>query len=136
MFEAGRVCGLREFEYSYPVEIRGKCVPQMAVNKTPYSIRLSLSVAREVIDAHCSCPAGISGMCKHTCAVINAVNDERTESKTDSSAVWGKPSDKNKSLHRKGQSVDDMLNVSTPWPDFRVNQPALEKYAEVFKVWS
>lgn len=134
MFQAGRVCGLKEFEYTNPVEIHGRCVPQMSVNKTPYLVRLCLSDTRQVIESTCSCPAGISGMCKHTCAVVEAVNDERTESKTDDSAAWGKPSEKNKSLHKKGQSVDDMLNVQTPWPSFQSNQQALEKYEEIFQV--
>lgn len=134
MFKANRVCGLREFEYSDPVMIDAKCVPQMAVNKEPYSIQITLSPTREVIKARCSCPAGISGMCKHTYAVIEAVNEERTESQTDEKATWGKPSEKNKSLHKKGQSVDDILNVTTPWPDFRPNEEALQQYEEIFQV--
>ncbi|TRY67358.1 hypothetical protein TCAL_15821, partial [Tigriopus californicus] len=121
LFRAGRVFAVEEIQ-GPTSQVVGKCVPEMSVNKNPYNITISLTSIREVSFMRCSCVSGESGSCKHTCAVLLFV------------MVYSKPSEKNKSLFRKGKSIDELFNLKTTVPTFSPpNHEALGRYKIIFE---
>ena len=53
---------------------------------------LQLTSSREVSSARCECSAGITRSCKNISAVVFAVNEEDSTTKTSLPCEWNKPS--------------------------------------------
>ena len=111
----GHMGDIKEIRSKGKVTILARCVPEASIRNTPYIITLELNpTTRKVIEAHCNCQAGATGMCKHTYSLYKAVNSERLESKTDKEQMWQKPSDANFTLYPKGESVSKIMNNKNP----------------------
>lgn len=133
LLKAERIFAVEEIQGDR-CEIQGKCVPEMSVNGKPYQINILLNQDRTIQSMYCSCLSGVSGQCKHACALLLYINEERDESKTDLESQWSKPSERNKSLHRKGKSVDELLGRTIEHPKFfPPNESALKRYEGIFK---
>ena len=80
-------------------------------------IDLVLGPNREVLSARCSCVSGITGDCKHTCALVIFINKERTESQTDQICEWyQKPTEWGKRNYPKGEEVESIYNLKRVTP--------------------
>jgi hypothetical protein len=94
-----------------PTEITARCCKQTNVTDSPWFLNIVIDDARKVTLSHCSCPGGGDGQCKHMFSLIDKINDEREESKTDSACSWiTAPSAYGKRLYPKGKTFDDIFN--------------------------
>ena len=93
------------------IEISGRCVPQTSVSETAYFIDLTLDVNRFITHAHCNCTGGSNGLCKHTSAVIQFVNEERTSAGTDQKCTFKAPSRYGQQMFRKGQTFEKIFCI-------------------------
>ena len=89
-------------------EIEGRVIHQTCITESPYMVNLWLDDERNVTSAHCGCPAGAQGNCKHTSAVFHYVNSERQETKTDKACRFVAPSQAGKERYPKGQEIDEI----------------------------
>ncbi len=77
------------------VQILGSVAHSTSVKEAPYHVEFKLNPQdRSVIEAHCSCVAGLSGNCKHCAALFIFINTERTTGCADQSQAWNVPSKK------------------------------------------
>jgi putative phage-type endonuclease len=91
-----------------------------------YNVELILNSDRTIRDGHCSCVAGIDGICKHAAAVVTFINMERCESRTDRESQWQIPSKKKQKLYPKGKFVEEMrLTVPFNFTTFAMNESFL-----------
>lgn len=88
--DKGHLRNVREiiFTNDENTRILASCIPQTRLNENDYDLVFDISKNREVLRAHCSCPAGVSGSCKHGAALFQWINQERTEAKTDEPQKW------------------------------------------------
>ncbi len=90
---------------------------------------------RQLLNGHCNCVSGISGQCKHTSALAIYVNLERTDSCTDNSQQWQKPSQHKQSLYPKGETIESLFGlVPLPPPTFKKNDEKLNKFAQLLSM--
>ena len=75
----------------------------------PYQVEMSLSDDRHVIGAKCTCVSGITGVRKHTAALVRFVNSERSSGCTINAVQWRKSADKVKDLYKKGKKSSLLL---------------------------
>jgi hypothetical protein len=134
LYKADRIFCVQEIWKSGEIKIEARCVPEMSINSIPYNVTIYLDDNRNIERMHCSCVAGSMGQCKHTSALVLFINGERDETCTDHQMNWNQPSEKNKSLHRKGQSLDKIFGTETPTPKYsKPNPEAIQQYLEIFK---
>ena len=98
--------------------IRGRCLRQTSIRKSPYYIELIINNEREIISGFCSCHGGAEALCKHSSAIVHFINSERTESKTAESQTWHVPSKASVTIFPKGKKIKTLYNVSYPHPTF------------------
>ncbi len=97
------------------VTIAADCIREMSLTEKPWTVTLELRPDDRVVTlARCSCTAGIDGLCKHTSAIYQFVNCERSEGCTDSNQVWSKPSEKLNDLYPKGSSIQELFFNKSP----------------------
>ena len=84
------------------------------IRSEPYFINLVLNGDQEIVAAHCSCTAGVDGLCKHACAVAHKVNAERPNSKTYEKCSWYEPSHFSKIAFTKGVTVASIFKTTDP----------------------
>ncbi len=114
IFNVKEVRTYSETDEIVAISISGECIREMSLSNTPWRIVFELNPYREIVRARCNCTAGIDGMCKHTAALFNVVNSERTESCTDAEQVWSKPSQKLNQLYPKGESIQKLFFQRSP----------------------
>ncbi len=120
LLEAGHLHSVQEERKGQNVTIRGLCIPETKVRQSEYFIEFSLAANRAINDSRCSCPAGISGECKHAAALFLYVNSERSEGSTDQEQKWKRPSRKAQALYPKGESIQKLFNLpSCAQPDWK-----------------
>jgi hypothetical protein len=129
--KSGHVQNVREIQdpgQRSEIEITGVCVRQTRLNERPYNVVLIINEQREVKQAHCQCPAGTVGNCKHTAALFYFINHEREETKTDKACQWNAPSTMGQSLYPKGKPFDEIFGYDpVTRPTFqRPSQAALD----------
>ena len=115
-------------------EIVGCCIHQTSINETPYNVNLWLDDNRNVTSAHCNCPAGAQGHCKHTSAVFHFVNSERQETKTDKSCKFIAPSQAGRDRYPKGQEIDEIFGLKQKCPVVNFKNISLEAKEEQYKL--
>lgn len=109
-YMADHILNIREVRRAGTCSINAQCIREMSLSNDPYSVELVLDPdTRSVADARCSCQAGVTGMCKHTAALVLAVNTERSSGCTDDTQKWHKPSQKLQELYPKGETVQQMV---------------------------
>ena len=125
---------MQEVQTRDGVVVHGRCLPQTSINKAPYRVETLLDVGRKLKSAHCNCVSGITGLCKHTSALVCYVNAERTESCTDSLQQWQKPSQKRQTLYPKGETIETLFNLDpvTP-PSFIPEAGKLDTFLNLLK---
>ncbi len=97
------------------ITIAGDCIREMSLTENPWIVTLEIQPTdRSVILSHCSCTAGLDGLCKHTSAIYQFVNCERSEGCTDSEQIWAKPSAKLNDLYPKGVSIQQLFFKQDP----------------------
>ncbi len=97
------------------ITIAADCIREMSLTEKPWNVTLEINpVDRSVSLARCSCTAGADGLCKHTSAVFQFVNSERSEGCTDSQQIWAKPSAKLNDLYPKGVSIQQLFFKKAP----------------------
>ena len=101
---SGHIFNVKEVRES-KVQIIRYCLRETNLNNKPYMIVLILDNQRNITNAHCQCQAGVTGLCKHTGALIYYINNEREESKTDKPNTWKAPSKYLQDLYPKGQTI-------------------------------
>ncbi|TRY80863.1 hypothetical protein TCAL_13375, partial [Tigriopus californicus] len=115
--QAGHIYDITEVrEPSKETLVYSKCVPQTNVSNPPWRVEITLNNERIVTQAHCSCPAGLSGHCKHRAALVITLNNHRDESQTDNQQAWRKPSTHGKSLYPKGKRVKEIIKSKSRGP--------------------
>jgi hypothetical protein len=115
-----------------PIEIRAHCVKQTNVTDAPWSLNIVLDDDRKMTLAHCSCTGGGDGHCKHMCSLIDYINNERTETKTDTACRFNAPSARGKRLYPKGEPFDDIFQNIKKMPkhSFKVQQEENDAHLE------
>ncbi len=113
-------------------EIFAKCVKQTNVTEAPWNLNIVLDQNRNVIRAHCSCTGGGDGKCKHMFALVDFINTERTESKTDEACKFRAPSQRGKQLYPKGQTADKIFQIEAPMArlSFKVSEEQKDQIAK------
>lgn len=96
-----------------PTSITAKILRTTNIRGTPYNLSFELDSERTVVDARCSCVAGVCGHCKHGAALYFFINHERPEGKTDQSQAWKCPSDLLQARYPKGESIQKLLDISS-----------------------
>lgn len=98
------------------VELFAKCVKQTNVTESPWSLNIQLDNGRNVTSAHCSCPGGLNGKCKHIFSLVHFINNERTEGKTDEICQFKAPSQRGRQLYPKGKTANEIFKFEAPIP--------------------
>lgn len=121
---------VKEHRKTTGTTIFGRCVKQMKVTGKDsfYDIDFQLDSNRNVIDMHCSCVPGISGLCKHSAALFLYINCERQETQTDQPCGWNKPSEKGKELYPKGKCLDDLIKSEKVPPPRQATKEEMEQH--------
>lgn len=134
-FMADHILNIREVRRAGTCTINGQCIREMSLSNDPYNVELVLDpVTRSVVDARCSCQAGVTGLCKHTAALVRAVNTERSSGCTDDSQKWHKPSQKLQELYPKGETVQQLLQgKKAVRRDFQVDRHSLDDLASLLE---
>ena len=108
--------------------IYGRCIPEMNVKKEEYRMELTLDSERNLTSGYCTCDCGISGKCKHACALAIFVNEERSESKTDREQTWHKPGTAGATMYRKGKTIEELYKIQNlNFPNFNNNNGEKEE---------
>jgi hypothetical protein len=95
-------------------------------------VEIEVGPDRQLLHGHCNCVSGISGNCKHTCALVTYVNSERTDGCTDNTQQWQKPSQHKQSLYPKGETIEALFGLDPLPPlSFKKNDEKLNKFAEL-----
>lgn len=69
-----------------------------------------LDCNRNIASAICKCKAGLSGKCKHICALVIYINSpESAKSKTSDAQQWGKPSHRQLLGYDKGVKMSELF---------------------------
>lgn len=73
---------------------------------------LQIDDKRHVLDVSCQCVARAAKMCKHICALILYINEERGLSKTSLEQTWGMPSlsQLGKTIYSKGMKNETQFS--------------------------
>jgi uncharacterized Zn finger protein len=112
---AEHILNIKEIRQSGACTITSQCIREMSLSGEPYKVELTLDPEnRNVLDARCTCQAGVTGMCKHTAGLVQAVNSERSTGCTDTSQGWLKPSLKLQSLYPKGETIQQLVVGKRP----------------------
>jgi hypothetical protein len=112
---AEHIMNIKEIRQSGTCTITSQCIREMSLSGEPYKVELTLDPeTRDVVDAKCTCQAGVTGLCKHTAGLVEAVNSERSTGCTDSSQGWLKPSQKLQSLYPKGETIQQLVLGKRP----------------------
>ncbi|KAG5870265.1 hypothetical protein JTB14_002133 [Gonioctena quinquepunctata] len=84
-----------------------------------------INAARQIISVSCNCIYGNSYKCKHVAALIEFVNNDKSESKTYHEQLWGKPSAKKQKLEKyaKGMLFSEMY---PPQGDLEIEQSEIQ----------
>lgn len=79
-------------------------------------VEINIDEERKLKTAHCNCVSGVSGLCKHTSALVHFINSERTEGCTDNVQQWQKPSLKRQTLYPKGETIESLFKITPVSP--------------------
>ncbi len=110
LLHGGHLVNVVENRNGGRVLVTGECVPEMSIRKPPYKIQFTVqSESRKVLDARCSCVAGILACCKHAAALFLFVNEERCTGPTDNEQKWQKPAKKSQALYPKGETTENIF---------------------------
>ena len=133
--ETSHLFNVREVFYKNrtDTDLIGECVRSMSVRANPYIITFVIDENRNVKSGRCSCVAGIDLQCKHSAALYQYVNLERTESKTDAPKVWLKPSEKQKKLYRKAKTFNEMFGGEKFDHDYKLNETKMKRLTELME---
>ena len=134
--EANHIFNIREIQTTDSNYFEAMSVREANVGSTPYSLRSELDSNRNVTTGRCSCVAGGDGLCKHIGGLVHAINSERSESQTDTTVSWFKPSERGRLLYPKGKRIVEIFPKLTPCPDASFNPPNIEdqdSYLELLK---
>ncbi len=93
------------------IVIHGQVLHSVSVNQDPYRTEFELDTDRNIVNARCSCQAGITGQCKHSAALYLFINEERTTGCTDEQQAWKTPSKKLQQMYRKGETVEKLFKL-------------------------
>lgn len=121
------IFNVEEIHCNSEIIIRGKCLPTTRINSPPYLVEFNVTIDRIVSSGHCSCVAGMDGTCKHGASLFLFINQERSESVTDSQQKWKGPSSKARALYPKGSSIKSMLGDLSGNERFSVYEKDLDK---------
>ena len=56
------------------MQVKGKCYRSQRKSDRPHNVLVKLSTAGNVINAICSCTAGINGYCNHTMVMLHLID--------------------------------------------------------------
>ena len=115
-------------------EIIGHVIHQTCISEAPYSVNLWIDENRNVTAAHCGCPAGAQGNCKHTSALFHFVNHERQETKTDRQCKFVAPSQAGRDRYPKGQSIEEVFQLKDKCPLVGFKNISLEAKEEQYNL--
>ena len=118
--------------------INSKCVPETNVSKTPYDLNINIDSTRKIRSAKCSCQAGSSGHCKHICALISFINEEReSETCTEKTMAFQAPSRYGLDKYRKGLEIEKIFKFDEkskrPEMSFFTSDSAKKYHAELME---
>ena len=136
LYNAKHVSNLKEIWENSQTVLSGKCVPQTKVNNPPYLVEIVLDQERLPSGGRCSCPAGVGACCKHSAAVVCAINNERSEVKTSQECQWKKPTKKQLELYPKGKKVTEILKYPDTKPRPTFHPPSEELHKEMIELMS
>lgn len=119
---------VREERKGGKINIMARCIREMSIREDPYFIDLDIHpTSRRVIHARCSCVSGVSGLCKHTAALVQYINTQREASCTSGPPTWLKPKSRAQQLYPKGEKVEDLIgSKKTEMPTFKEDPERLE----------
>ncbi len=131
ILEAGHVGEVEEVRSGSITRIHGRVTHSVSVREAPYSLEFELDKERSVVNARCSCQAGVTGNCKHSAALLLFINTERSTGCTDDQQAWNKPSKKLRLLYPKGETVEKMYKLKPqPALSFKTDSASLNELAQ------
>ena len=109
---AQHIIHVEERQVGGTATISAKCIRQQSIStKAPFNLEMKVDlVSRKWLSGRCGpdCPTGAEGKCKHSYALVQYINSERTEACTDAQAKWPKPSDTVEALYPKGKTIEEL----------------------------
>ncbi|RVE42935.1 hypothetical protein evm_012413 [Chilo suppressalis] len=120
LFESGHVFDVTEtVGQDQETILTGKIVAQTKISNV-YDVKITLDCNRNIKSAICKCKAGLSGQCKHVCALVHYVNSaESADSKTSHAQQWGKPTYRQLLGYDKGVTMAELF--PTPPTSIKLN---------------
>ncbi|KAL4721287.1 hypothetical protein ACJJTC_014294 [Scirpophaga incertulas] len=121
LFESGHVFDVIEtVGQEQETILTGKIVTQTKISNV-HDVKITLDCNRNIKSATCKCKAGLSGQCKHVCALVHYVNSaESAESKTSYAQQWGKPTYRQLLGYDKGVTMAELF--PTPPISIKLNK--------------
>ncbi|KAG5876040.1 hypothetical protein JTB14_031567 [Gonioctena quinquepunctata] len=106
LVNAGHVINVEEHrESGVGIFIRADVIRRTSVTKREYLVELHINAARQITSVSCDCVYGNSYECKHVAALIEFVNNDKSESKTNHEQLRGTHNAKKQKLEKYAKGV-------------------------------